>query len=268
MAAPAELRFAQRFCGPPGVTNGGFGCGSLAALLAGAADVTLRRPVPLERALTVHPDADGLVLNDGDTLLAEARPSAIDVALVVPAEVTAAQAHAAAGTGSYYADPVFPDCFVCGPTRGPADGLRIFPGPVPGTATYAAPWTPDPSVACADGRVWPEVVWAALDCPSGLAAAAGAELTADTAVVLGQMTANVPALPKAGDECHVVAWPLGREGRKLTAGAALLGPDGQVLAAARALWITVPRPGTAPRQPIPGAGRATAATNESRGAPE
>ena len=167
MAAPAELCFAQRFCGPPGVANGGFGCGSLAALLDGAAEVTLRRPLPLERALTVRRDGDGLALTEGDMLLAEARPSAIDVALVVPADVTAEQARAAAGTARYYADPVFPDCFVCGPTRGPADGLRIFPGPVPGTAVYAAPWTPDPSVARPDGRVWPEVVWAALDCPSG-----------------------------------------------------------------------------------------------------
>ena len=206
--------------------------------------MTLRRPLPLERALTVRRDGDGLVLNDGDTLLAEARPSAIDVALVVPADVTAGQARAAAGTARYYADPVFPDCFVCGPTRGPADGLRIFPGPVPGSAMYAAPWTPDPSVAAPDGRVWPEVVWAALDCPSGLAAAGVAELAADIAFVLGQMTATVAALPNAGDECQVVAWPLGQEGRKLTAGAALLDPDGQVLAAAKALWITVPRPGS------------------------
>src|SRR5262249_36973408 len=32
------------------------------------------------------------------------------------------------------------------------------------------------------------------------------------------------------------------EGRKLTAGSALLGPGGQVLATARAVWLTVPRP--------------------------
>ena len=238
----AELSFTQRFCGPPGVTNGGFGCGSLAALLDGPAVVTLRRPLPLERALTVRRDGDRLVLNDGDTLLAEARPAAVDVALVVPGDVTAGQARAAAGTGGYYADPVFPDCFVCGPTRGSADGLRIFPGPVPGTARYAAPWTVDPSVAGPDGRVGPEVIWAALDCPTGIAAAGAAALAADTAVVLGQMTANVAASPNAGDECRVVAWPLALQGRKLTAGAALLGPGGQVLAAAEALWITVPRP--------------------------
>jgi hypothetical protein len=265
MAAPAELCFAQRFRGPPGVTNGGFGCGSLAALLDRTADVTLRGPLPPQRALSIGRDGDGLVLNDGDTLLAEARPAANDVALVVPTGVTAEQARAAAGTARYYADPVFPDCFVCGPTRGPADGLRIFPGPVPGTAMYAAPWMIDASVAATDGRAWPEVVWAALDCPSGFAAAAAAELAADTAIVLGRMTANVAALPDVGDECRVVAWPLGQEGRKLTAGAALLSPDGQVLAAARALWITVPRPGPTPHRPNPGTAREARARTNSRG---
>jgi hypothetical protein len=43
----------------------------------------------------------------------------------------------------------------------------------------------------------------------------------------------------------VVAWPLARDGRKLHAGSALLGPDGQVLAAARTVWITVARPAVA-----------------------
>jgi hypothetical protein len=237
-----ELFFAPRFCGPPGVTNGGFGCGSLAALLEGPAEVTLRRPLPLGRALTVRPDPDGVALRDGDTLLAEVRPAAIEVELAVPADVTSAQARAAAGTGRYYGDPVFPGCFVCGPTRDPADGLRILPGPVPGTVMYAAPWTPHSSVAASDGSVRPEVVWAALDCPSGLAAAAAAELAADTAIVLARMTATVASLPGAGDECRLVAWPIGQQDRKLSAGSALLDPDGHVLAAAVALWITVPRP--------------------------
>jgi hypothetical protein len=44
----------------------------------------------------------------------------------------------------------------------------------------------------------------------------------------------------------VIAWPERRDGRKLTAGSALLGPDGEVLALAEAIWLTVPRPGQAP----------------------
>jgi hypothetical protein len=97
-------------------------------------------------------------------------------------------------------------------------------------------------VASADRSVWPEVIWAALDCPSGIAAAEAANLGPDTAILLGRMTASLTVLPRAGDQCQVIAWPGGRDGRKLTAGSALLGPGGEVLAAARAVWLTVPRP--------------------------
>ena len=43
------------------------------------------------------------------------------------------------------------------------------------------------------------------------------------------------------DDGWLLAWLPGRDGRKLTAGSALLGSDGEVLAAARALWITFAR---------------------------
>jgi hypothetical protein len=36
------------------------------------------------------------------------------------------------------------------------------------------------------------------------------------------------------------------DGRKFTAGSALLGPDGDVLAVAATLWLAVPHPGQAP----------------------
>jgi hypothetical protein len=111
-----------------------------------------------------------------------------------------------------------------------------------GRPVWAAPGTPDASVTDADGRARPEVVWAALDCPSGIAAAEAAGLARDTAILLGRMTASLAVLPRSGDQCLLIAWPGGRDGRKLLAGSALLGPGGQVLAAARAVWLTVPRP--------------------------
>jgi hypothetical protein len=113
-------------------------------------------------------------------------------------------------------------------------------------ALWAAPWTPDPSVTGAGGRVRPEVVWAALDCPSGIAAAEATGVSQDTAILLGRMTADLAALPAAGGDCVVIAWPGGRVGRKLLAGTALLGPGGTVLAAASTVWLTVPRPVPAP----------------------
>jgi hypothetical protein len=148
----AELWVGARYCGPPGVANGGFASGSLAALAGGAAEITLRRPLPLDRPLAVRGDGDGtLVVEDGGVLLAEARPAAAVELLAASAAVTPEEAQAAA----------------------------------------------------------------------------------------------VGRLPRPGDRCRVVAWPLARDGRKLHAGSALLGPDGQVLAAARTVWITVARPAVA-----------------------
>jgi hypothetical protein len=237
------LIIPSRFCGPPGSGNGGYVCGRIAAYVNGPATVTLRRPPPLDTPMAVELDGGSSVrIHHGRALIAEAASSPGGPAPEIPEPVSMAEARAVAGRARYYADPVFPDCFVCGTGRRPGDGLRIFPGPVAGRPLCAAPWTPDPSVTGADGKVRPEVIWAALDCPSGIAAAEAAGLGQDTAVLLGRMTASLAVLPSAGDRCRVIAWPDGREGRKLTAGSALLGPGGELLATARAVWLTVPRP--------------------------
>jgi hypothetical protein len=239
--AGSLVRFAGRFCGPPGAANGGFACGTLAALLDGAAEVTLRRPVPLERPLQLR-EGDGIVLlEDEGRLCAEARAPATPVGRRVPRPPTLAEACAVAGRAAYYADPVFPGCFVCGPDRAPGDGLRIFPGPVPGREVWAAPWSPDPSVGGPDGLVPDEVVWAALDCPGGVAVAEARVTSAEGAALLGRMTARLAGPVRIGTTHRVVAWLLERDGRKHTAGSALFGPDDQLLAVARAMWITIPR---------------------------
>jgi hypothetical protein len=240
------LVIPSRFRGPPDSGNGGYVCGRIAAYVDGPVTITLRRPPPLATPMAVERGAESSVrIHHGRTLIAEATPAPGSPPPEIPGQVSLAEARTVAGRARYYADPVFPDCFVCGVNRRPGDGLRIFPGPVPGRALWAAPWTPDPSVADAGGRVRPEVVWAALDCPSGIAAAEAAGLTGDTAILLGRMTASLAVLPVAGDQCLVIAWPDERDGRKLLAGSALLGPGGEVLAAARAVWLTVPRPAPA-----------------------
>jgi hypothetical protein len=241
-ATISPLTIPSRFCGPPGSGNGGYVCGRIATYLDGQVTVTLRRPPPLATPMAVERVGERSVrIHHGRTLIAEAASSPGSPALEIPGPVSMAEARMAVGRARYYSDPFFPACFVCGPGRQRGDGLRIFPGPVAGLL-WAAPWAPDPSVTDASGRVLPEVVWAALDCPSGIAAAETADLAPDTAIVLGQMTASLSALPMAGDPCVVMAWPGGSDGRKLAAGSALLGPGGQVLAAARAVWLTVPRP--------------------------
>src|SRR5262249_46526448 len=218
-AMTEALVISSRFCGPPSSGNGGYVCGRIAGYIDGPVTVTLRRPPPLATPMAVERDGESSVrVYHGRTLIAEATSSPGGPVLEVPGPVSLAEAHAVAGRATYYADPVFPDCFVCGTGRGPGDGLRIFPGPVAGRPLWAAPWTPDPSATGARGQVRPEVAWAALDCPGGIAAAEAAGLAPDTAILLGRMTARLAVLPVPGDQCLVVAWPGGRDGRKLLAG--------------------------------------------------
>src|ERR1700684_1450139 len=212
------LTIQSRFCGPPGSGNGGYVCGRIAAYLDGQVTVTLRRPPPLATPLAVERGGDSSVrIHHGGTLIAEAASSPGSPALEIPGPVSLAEARTAAGRARYYSAPFFTACFVCGPGRQLGDGLRIFPGPVAGRPLWAAPWTPDSSVTDASGRVRPGVVWAALDLPSGDAAAEAADLSRDTAILLGQMTARLAALPVAGDECQVIALPDGRGGRQRAA---------------------------------------------------
>jgi hypothetical protein len=234
------VEIPARFCGPAGSGNGGYVCGRVAAYVDGPAAVTLRRPPPLDAELAVDLDSDGGVrVRDGATLVAEARPAPAAPPLASPGAVSLADIRSA-GRARYFQDPVFPLCFVCGPARQAGDGLRIFAGRLPGRDLWAAPWTPDQSVAGAGGRVPAEIVWAALDCPGGIAAAEAAAL--DTPIVLGRMTARLAGRPGIGWPCAVVAWPGARTGRKHTAFSALLGPGGEVLAAARAVWLALPSP--------------------------
>jgi hypothetical protein len=51
------------------------------------------------------------------------------------------------------------------------------------------------------------------------------------------MTGRVERLPRDGEPCVVVGWPLGEDGRKLFAGTALYGAEGNVIALARQVWI-------------------------------
>jgi hypothetical protein len=242
-----DLVIPSRFCGPPNSGHGGYVCGSIAGYVDGPVTVTLRRPPPLGTLMAVEQDDDGsLRVHHGRTLIAEAAPSPGFRAPRIPGSVSIAEARAAAGRGRYFEDPLYPGCFGCGTSRRPGDGLRIFPGAVTSRGLWAAPWTPDASVSDASGTAWPEAIWAALDCPSGIAAAEAASLSQDTAILLGRMTADLVTLPAAGAPCRVIAWPAGRDGRKLTAGSALLGPKDEVLAVASTLWLTVPRQAPAP----------------------
>jgi hypothetical protein len=55
------------------------------------------------------------------------------------------------------------------------------------------------------------------------------------------MGAQISDRPDPGERCVLVAWPTGREGRKLFANSVLLRSDGELLAVAQATWLLVDR---------------------------
>ena len=72
------LEIPFRFRGPPRSGNGGYVAGAIARLVdpagAGAVEVTLRAPIPLDTAMQVEP-GEPLRVAHGEVLVAEARPS-------------------------------------------------------------------------------------------------------------------------------------------------------------------------------------------------
>lgn len=232
----AELRrISGRFCGPPGSGNGGYSAGLLASALGGSVEVTLRRPPPLERALSLVATDERAELKDGELLVAEARRAPVDVTPPPPPSFDHASELSQLYVG--HTKHHFPGCFVCGPARTAGDGLRIFPGRQALDQPVAAPWTPDASVAGADGFVPTEVAWAAMDCVGYFGAAAP-----DYPVcLLGRMTAELFGAVPSGERCVVLGWSLGGEGRKLYAGTALYDSFGKLRGRARQTWILLPK---------------------------
>jgi hypothetical protein len=243
-----SITIDPRFCGPPNSGNGGYVCGLLAGHIGASAEITLRAPPPLGRRLDMVARADGaLDLRAGETILATGRPARLEVS-DIPAASYAEAEDAVRRTPFDASNHSFPTCFVCGPARAAGDGLRIFAGPLSARAdrkveAFAANWIPDASLAGDDGRVAPEFVWAALDCPTGYASLGAGQLApgGGETILLGRMSARIDQRPQADDRCVVVAWPTRRDGRKLFANSALLRADGEVLAVAQATWLVVDR---------------------------
>jgi hypothetical protein len=226
----ASLSIPRRFNGPPRSGNGGWVCGALAATLPDEGvgrpvTVTLRLPPPLEVPLDVSNADGGAVLSHEGRPVAEAVETNTSPSPVAP--VTVAEAREAEASYAGLAHHPFSGCFVCGTDREPGDGLRIFPGPVPGgDGRVAATWTPTESNV--------PVAWAATDCPS-----AWASDLLERPLVVGRMTVEVHRLPRVG-ETHVVVGEVRRvEGRKTFTAATLYGPGDDVVAAAEHIWFAI-----------------------------
>lgn len=165
MVAADVVVIPQRFNGPPGVGNGGYVCGLLAAHVEGDAEVTLRRPAPLGSSLEITTVGDGgILLMHGTELVAEALPRSVELTMPAPVDV-------------FEATSATDDC----------PGFTIHLG---------------------------------LDLP-----------------VLGRQATRIVSALRSGHRCVAVGWPIGRDGRKGHAGAALFSESGEVLATSRLTCI-------------------------------
>ncbi|HTO52709.1 MAG TPA: hypothetical protein VMR50_04915 [Myxococcota bacterium] len=233
---PNALVVAARYCGPPGIGNGGYVAGLLAQELAGPVEVSLRAPAPLDTPLAVRAEPDGArVLCHGELELARATPAKLE--LEPPVAPDWAEVEARAGSCRAMRTHPFRDCYVCGPDR--ADGIRLFPGTIRGSDAVAALWTPDASVCDARGRVRPEFLWAVLDCPSAFPLLESEAARALEPMVLGKLCVALERELRAGETACVVAWGIAQQGRRGSAGAAILDRSGRAIGRARATWVSL-----------------------------
>lgn len=228
----SRIEIASRFNGPASSGQGGYSCGLFAANVSDPAEVTLRRPVPLDRPLDVERlGPDEVAINDGEELVAEARSAPLEIEVPPPVGIDEAREASDRYRG---ADEIFADCFVCGLRR--QDSQRIFAGAVPGRELVATPWTPEAAWLSRDGTVLPEFVWAVLDCPTYFAL----ELRSPGLLaMLGRLSARLLEPVPAGEPHVVMAWPIDSRRRKHEAGCAIFSADGELRAAARAIQIEV-----------------------------
>jgi hypothetical protein len=240
------MTIPRRFRGPPKSGNGGYVCGVLARQIAGAAEVTLRAPPPLETELDLVEVETGLwELRQGTATIAIGKAVTLDLSRLERATYDEA-VEAEKRTPIKPHEHLLPMCFVCGPDRAPGDGLRLFAGPrvrQQHSGVFAVPWVPDASLAADDGLVAPEFVWSALDCPTGYVSNYDLEtgIFSGAPILLGRLSVRVDERPRPGERCVVTSWKAGGEGRRLIAEAALFGEEENLLAVGRAVWIVVNR---------------------------
>ena len=194
--------------------------------------VRLLKPPPLDQPLEIREDAEKsqIFLMHGEVAVASGRQGTC--ALEVPEPPPYAEALAAARNYEGFREHAYPGCFVCGTERARGDGMRIFASALTGRELYAAAWLPDASLAGADGKVLPEFMWAALDCPGFFATGLAAR-----GPLLGEFTARIDRRVHASAACVVIGWSTGHEGRKHHTGTAVFDDSGELCARATATWI-------------------------------
>jgi hypothetical protein len=226
----------HRFNGPPQSAHGGYICGLIAAATGANVRVRLYRPPPLDTAFTItaRPPDEWRVVDGKDTIATAVRT---EVRVNVPSPPSYVDAMDASLHFPGFKKEVFAECFVCGQQRSRGDGLRIFPGPVPGTFVHAAPWLPGSDLADASGKIKPEFIWSVLDCPGYYAS-----FTDLRPALLGEFTVHIDRLVHAEEACVIIGWPILVEGRKHKVGTALFDEEGERCALGVATWVETKQP--------------------------
>lgn len=227
----------RRYCGPPNSGNGGYVCGQLARFIDGSARARLIAPPPLESEIHVVREGDAVIAFADDHKIGMAEPASVDITLPQIPDDAAVRAARDAFSVEAATHPI-PQCFVCGPGRSRDDALCLFTGPVPDSPVNADFWDADEGFADAAGLIRPEILWAALDCPTAFALRHGNTKLC----LLGSLTAEIYRRPKAGERLTVMSWKRGIDGRKNFGDGALIDERGDVVAAANAVWIELTDP--------------------------
>jgi len=233
-----EITIGRHFEGPTDLTLGGYISGIMAVHLdSDTVEVTMRKPTFMERPLILDTGtANRVFLYDGDTLLNEARPAELD--FEIPEPITLEQARKASRRDTVAA---FPNCFGCGSARSEDDGLHLRSGPVEGRNMVAVDWTPRAAaVGAKEGEPVPEtMVLTAMECPIAKAMELEAMRKPGEVAVLGRMTTKVKALPKVGEHCFFMGWPVERAGRRIEMAGTLNNAKGDVLVMCRLTFVVL-----------------------------
>lgn len=225
-----NLIIEPRFCGPENSGNGGYVCGMLANCVDYTAEITLYKPPPLSTEMKIITKNSHLQLIHFEELIATVKPGIIDFKAPQPPDFNMAKKASMNYIG--FKNHPYPTCFVCGPNRESPDALCIYPGKIADGNMIAAPWIPDKIYADDQENLSNEFIWSALDCPGGIVV-----LEESKKILLGRMTAQIRHKIRVGENCVVIGWLKGQEGRKFYSGSAIFSESKGLCAVANAIWI-------------------------------
>ena len=236
-----QLIIDKKYQGPPFGANGGYSIGLAVEALNKpypvTAQVNLFKPIPMETPLTMELKDGKASLMQGDTLIVQGEEiGETDAVLAdIPAPVTYEQALEAEQHPWFPPHNPFPECYICGHKRDIHDAAHLMSGRVEGRddGVLACVWRPH--LYLTGDKISQCEMAAVLDCPSAWAIFE----PGDKALIANQKLVLLRELDRDEDYI-VISWPIHRdESRKMLSGSAINTKDGELVAAAKCLWIKI-----------------------------